>query len=162
MRDEPPELAPVNKAVRSRPAPELGDDSACHPSGDALGPCGVASIQDGKRKRLYVWGLHPILPISRATSTRPERALNSQSASYGPQNLAGSRGLASRVFRDRAMPQTILLQRERPDNPAAERKDQTPDHRLASLAVSTTSRVTSSMRRARASLNLHCSLSQKL
>jgi hypothetical protein len=36
---------------------------------------------------------------------------------------------------------------------AAQRTDQTEDHRLASLAASATSRVTSSSRRARASLN---------
>ena len=54
------------------------------------------------------------------------------------------------------------LLRTRPHNPHAQRKDQTPDHRLASLAASATSRVTSSTKRARASLNLHRSLSQKL
>ena len=43
-----------------------------------------------------------------------------------------------------------------------ERKDQTPNHRPAPLAAPTASRVTSSTKRARASLNLRCSLSQKL
>src|ERR1700761_5120408 len=38
------------------------------------------------------------------------------------------------------------LLRARPDNPAAQRKDQTPDHRPTSLAASTASRVTSSTR----------------
>src|SRR6266550_2404923 len=50
----------------------------------------------------------------------------------------------------------------RPDNPAAERKDQTPDHRPTPLAAPTASRVTSSAKGARASLNLHLLLSQKL
>src|SRR3954447_16279779 len=54
------------------------------------------------------------------------------------------------------------LLRTRPDNPAAERKDQTPDHRPTPLAAPTASRVTSSTKGARASLNWHCSLSQKL
>src|SRR6476660_5388917 len=49
--------------------------------------------------------------------------------------------------------------RTRPDNPAAERKDQTPDHRPTPLAAPTASRVTSSTKRARASLHLPCSLS---
>ena len=49
--------------------------------------------------------------------------------------------------------------RTRPDNPAAERKDQTPDHRPTPLAAPTASRVTSSTKRARASLNLRCSMS---
>jgi hypothetical protein len=49
-----------------------------------------------------------------------------------------------------------------PDNPAAERKDQTPDYPSTPVAAPTACRVTSSTKRARASLNLHCSLSQKL
>jgi len=52
--------------------------------------------------------------------------------------------------------------RTRPDNPAAERKDQTPDHQTTPLAAPTASRVTSSTNRARASPNLLRSLSQKL
>src|SRR5262245_26359899 len=43
------------------------------------------------------------------------------------------------------------LLRTRPDNPAAERKDQ-PDHRPTPPAIATASRVTSSTKRARASL----------
>ena len=54
------------------------------------------------------------------------------------------------------------LLRTRPDNPAAKRKDQTPHHRPTPLAAPTAGRVTSSTKRARASLNLPCSLSQKL
>jgi hypothetical protein len=54
------------------------------------------------------------------------------------------------------------LLRTPPDHPAAERKDQTPDHRPTPLAAPTASRVTSSTKGARASLNWHCSLSQKL
>ena len=49
--------------------------------------------------------------------------------------------------------QTILLQRE---------KDQTPDHRPTPLAAPTASRATLSTKGARASLNRHCLLSQKL
>ena len=45
------------------------------------------------------------------------------------------------------------LLRARPDNPAAERKDQTPDDRPTPLAASQASRITSPTRRARASLN---------
>src|SRR3954464_14550473 len=45
------------------------------------------------------------------------------------------------------------LLRTRPDNPAAERTDQTPDHRPTPLAAPTASRVTSSTKGARASLN---------
>ena len=52
------------------------------------------------------------------------------------------------------------LLRKQPDNPVAERNDQTKNHRLTSLPASATSRVTSSSRRAIASLNLRCSLSQ--
>jgi hypothetical protein len=48
------------------------------------------------------------------------------------------------------------------NHPTAERKDQTPDHRLTPLAAPTASRVTSSTKGARASLNWHCSLSQKI
>ena len=48
--------------------------------------------------------------------------------------------------------QTILLQRD---------KDQTPDHRSTPLAAPMASRVTLSTKRARASLNLLCSQSQK-
>src|SRR5262245_4271605 len=44
------------------------------------------------------------------------------------------------------------LLRTWPDNPTAERKDQTPDHRPTPLAAPTASRITSSTRRARASL----------
>ena len=44
------------------------------------------------------------------------------------------------------------LLRTRPDNPAAKRKDQTPDHHTTPLAAPTASRVMSSTRRARASL----------
>src|SRR4029077_3558002 len=54
------------------------------------------------------------------------------------------------------------LLRTPPDHPAPERKDQTPDHRPSPLAAPTASRVTSSTKGARASLNWHCSLSQKL
>ena len=54
------------------------------------------------------------------------------------------------------------LLRTRPDNLAAERTDQTPDHRPTPLAPPTASRVTSSTKGARASLNWHRSLSQKL
>jgi hypothetical protein len=49
--------------------------------------------------------------------------------------------------------QIILLQ---------ERKDQTTDHRPTPIAAPTASCVTSSTKRARASLHLPCSLSQKL
>src|SRR4051794_30425957 len=44
---------------------------------------------------------------------------------------------------------------------AAERKDQTPDHRPTPLAAPTASRVTSSTKGARASLNWHCSAVSK-
>ena len=54
------------------------------------------------------------------------------------------------------------LLRTRPDNPAAKRKDQTPDHHTTPLAAPMASRLMSSTRRARASLERHCSLSQKL
>ena len=46
----------------------------------------------------------------------------------------------------------LRLLRTRPDNPHAKRKDQTTDHRQPTLAASPASRITSSTRRARASL----------
>jgi hypothetical protein len=86
---------------------------------------------------------------------------------------AGRSGSPDRGLRGRLQPPPLprehrqsnpgrRLLRTRPDNPAAERKDQTPDHHTTPLAPPTARRVTSSTRRARASLNLHCSLSQNL
>jgi len=50
----------------------------------------------------------------------------------------------------------------RPDNPAAERKDQTPDDRPTPLAAPTASRVNVINQRSQSLSYCHCSLSQKL
>jgi transposase InsO family protein len=82
---------------------------------------------------------------------------------YLPGDLEAQIEAFAADYNDRRYHESIdNLLRARPDDPAAQRKDQTPDHRPTSLAASTASRVTSSTSGARASLNLGRSLSQKL
>ena len=70
--------------------------------------------------------------------------------------------VAELTLENRVLKKSVTADGEDADNPAAKRKDQTPDHRPTPLAAPTASRLTSSTKRARASLNLSRSMSQNL